>query len=133
VRTLLLVLAFTASAAAGPARKPSAPVRVSIEARPVSGGYVVTLVAIPTRDVPSVELMLAGERLRFGDTSVGQRRELSTRIAVARGEGRDVIGGAFAGGRSKAAVLRVGTARKVAPKRTTTRTLPDGREIEEVR
>jgi len=133
VRILLLVLALTATVAADPVHKPSAPVAVSLASRAVQDGYVVTLVAVPTRAVPALELTLAGEHLRFGETAKGQRRELSMRIRIAAGEGRDVIGGALVAGRSKAAVLRVGARRKATPKRTTTRTLPDGREVEEVR
>lgn len=115
-------------------RKPSAPVRVYLDSRPITGGYEVRLVAVPTRDVPAIELTLADKKLAFGPTTVGQRRELVTRIAVRSGEGLDIIGSASADGRNKASVVRVGTQRARAPKRQTTiRTLPDGREIQEVR
>lgn len=114
--------------------KPSAPVTVTLDSKVVADGYEVRLVAIPTRDVPTLELVLAGKTQTFGATLAGQRRELVVRVAVRAGEGLDVVGSASAGGRNKAQLLRVGKERPRAPKRPTTiRTLPDGREIQEVR
>ena len=133
MRTLLILLVLAGTASADPIRKPSAPVTVSLESKPISGGYLVTLIAAPTRAVPTIELRLAGKSLSFGATAAGQRRELTTHVAVARGEGLDVIGGALAAGRNKAAVLHVGAAVRSAPKRTTTVTLRDGREVQESR
>ncbi|MBA2544888.1 MAG: hypothetical protein H0V17_34920 [Deltaproteobacteria bacterium] len=114
-------------------RKPSAPVRVYLDSKPVTGGYEVRLVAVPTRDVPAIELMLGDKKLAFGATVVGQRRELVTRISVRGGEGLDVIGSASADGRNKVTSLRVGTQPAQRKRSTTIRTLPDGREIQEVR
>ena len=115
-------------------RKPSAPVRVYLDSRPVPGGYEVRLVAVPTRDVPAIELTLADKKLAFGATVIGQRRELVTRIAVRGSEGLDVVGAASADGRNKVSSLRLGAPRVQQRKRSTTiRTLPDGREIQEVR
>jgi hypothetical protein len=132
-RVLAILLAITASAIAGPVRKPSAPVQVTIESRPVAGGYVVTLVAVPTRAVPAVELEVAGKSLVFGATAAGQRRVLVTRVVVPAGAGVDLVGSAAAANRNKAVVLRVGAPKAEAPKRGVTRTLPDGREVEEIR
>ena len=96
-----------------------------------------TLVATPTRSVPSLELRLAGKRLAFGATAAGQQRKLTVQVDVAPGAGLDVVGTASVGAtgsvRTKAAVARVGTARLEAPKRTVIRTLRDGRDVAEVR
>ncbi len=131
--TLVLALVLAATTFAGPVHKPSAPFWVSLTAQRVDRGFEVTLTAIPTRDVPNVELVLDGEHRRFGATAKGERRELSLRIAIATGKGRDIVGGAIAARRSKAALIRIGTPRATPRRARTTRRLPDGREIEEVR
>jgi hypothetical protein len=133
VRCLILILLATATVAAEPVRKPSAPVDVSITTRQLPGGYVVTLTAVPTRAVPSVELAIAGKQLVFGPTADGERRELSVWVAVAPGEGLDLFGGARTANRHKAAYARLGAPKREAVKRTTIRTLPDGRQVSEVR
>jgi hypothetical protein len=72
--------------------------------------------------------------LAFGAVAANDRRELSTRVMVPDGTGLDVVGSATAGGRNKAALLRVGTAAVRAQKRTvTTHTMPDGRRVRESR
>lgn len=115
-------------------RKPSAPVEVRLDSKAVAGGYEVRLVAIPTRDVPAVELTLAGKQLSFGATAAGQRRELVTTVIVRAGEGLDVVGSARAGGRNRAQIVRVGKAgQQRAAKPVTVYTLRDGRQIGEVR
>jgi hypothetical protein len=117
--------------------KPSAPVQVRLESRPVAGGYEVTLVAVPTRAVPALELSLAGKRLAFAATAAGQPRTLTVQVPVAAGAGADLVGGAAIGSgnqrRTKAAVLRVGALLQQAPSHPVTRTLPDGRSVAEVR
>lgn len=132
VLTLLLGLSAGASADRSP-RKPSAPVDVRLESKAVSGGYEVRLVAVPTRDVPAIELSLAGKQLAFGATAMGQRRELVTLVRVRAGDGLDVVGAARAGGRNRAELIRVGKAQPRATKRVDVVTLPDGRQIGEVR
>jgi hypothetical protein len=114
-------------------KKPSAPVDVFLESKAIAGGFEVRLVAIATRDVPAIELTLAGKTQVFGATLAGQRREMTTRVAVRAGDGLDVIGAAATEGRNRASVLRVGAQQRMAPKRSTTRTLLDGRQVEEVR
>jgi hypothetical protein len=114
-------------------RKPAAPVTVTLEQAPAPGGYRVTLVAVPTRAVPSLALSLSGTRVELGPTAAGQRRELSVVVQVATGTGADVVGSATAFGRKKAAVTRVGTARVHAVKRAVRRTLPDGTSVSEAR
>lgn len=91
------------------------------------------MVAIPTRDVPSIELTLAGKQVAFGATVAGQRRELVTTVAVRGGDGLDVVGSARAAGRNRAELLRVGKPALRAAKRVTVYTLPDGRQLGEVR
>jgi hypothetical protein len=131
---VLGVLAVLASTASAERRgKPTAPVEVRLESRVVAGGYSVTLVAIPTIAVPRVEISLAGKSVVFAATAAGQRRELTVPVTVARGAGVDVVGSARVGTRNRAAVLRVGVARAEAPRFTVTRTLPDGRQVAEVR
>lgn len=132
VLTLLLGLSAAVSADRSP-RKPSAPVEVRLESKAVAGGYEVRLVAVPTRDVPELELSLAGKQLAFGATSTGQRRELVAVVRVRAGDGLDVIGSARAGGRNRAELIRVGKAQVRAAKRVDIVTLPDGRQIGEVR
>jgi hypothetical protein len=135
VRCLILIILglATGSVAAEPVRKPSAPVDVSITTRQLPGGYVVTLIAVPTRAVPSIELAIAGKQLVFGPTAGGERRELSAWVAIAPGDGLDLFGGARTANRHKAAYARLGAPKREAAKRTTIRTLPDGRQVEEVR
>ena len=113
--------------------KPIAPVEVHLTAKPVAGGFQVTLVATPQRAVPALELVVAGKRLAFATTRAGQSRALVVTIPVAPGAGLDVVGTAFALRRSRATVLRVGVPapHRIAP--ATIRTLPDGRSIAEVR
>lgn len=106
---------------------------VRVESRAVAGGYEVRLVAVPTRDVPAIELTLAGKHLAFGATAAGQRRELVTTVSVRAGEGLDVVGSARAGGRNRAELVRVGKGQQRAAKPVTVYTLRDGRQIGEVR
>jgi len=134
---LCVVALATSPAAAERHAKPAAPVMVRLESRAVAGGYQVTIVAAPTRAVPAVELSLAGKHLAFAATAAGQRRELTVVVALAPGAGTDVIGSAAVGAtgamRNKAAVLRLGSPRRASPPRSITRTLPDGRAVQEVR
>jgi hypothetical protein len=129
-----LVVATITLGGSGPPvdAKPSAPVTVQLEARPVSNGYEITLVAIAQRGVGRLELALAGETQVFGATAAGQRRTLTVTVPAPDPAGSDVVGVARVGGRSKAAVLRLG-ARRAAPQRPVVRRLPDGREVGEVR
>ena len=129
----LVLLLLTATAVAEPIHKPSAPVDVTIETRVMPGGYVVTLVAVPTRDVTSIELAIGGQQLVVGPTVAGERRMLAAWVGVEPGAGLDLFGGARVAGRHKAAYARLGVAKREAPKRTTTVTLPDGRQVMEVR
>ncbi len=135
---VLCVVAICASTASAERHyKPSAPVQVRLESRAVAGGYQVTLVAIPTRAVPAIELSLGGKQLAFTATAAGQPRQLTVQVAVAPGTGTDVVGSAAVGSagarRNKAAVLRLGARKIAAPVHTVTRRLPDGRSVAEVR
>lgn len=100
-----------------------------LDSKAVAGGYEVRLVAIPTRDVPDIELRLAGKSVTFGSTIAGQRREL---VVIVKADS-DVVGSARAAGRSRAEVLRVGKPIERKQKPVTIYTLPDGRQIGEVR
>jgi len=114
--------------------KPTAPVAVRLAATPVKGGYQVTLIATATHDVPALVLTLAGKRVAFPATRAGQARTLVTTVAVAPGAGVDVVGVAAANGRNRAEIVHVGVAAKpAAPPPAVTRTLPDGRDVAEVR
>jgi hypothetical protein len=108
-------------------------VTTHIESKPIAGGYEVTLVAVPTRDVPMLQLSIAGRKMSFGAVAANDRRELTTRVVVPDGTGLDVVGSATAGGRNKAALLHVGAAILRAPKRTVAHTMPDGRRVKESR
>jgi hypothetical protein len=134
VKPLLIacVLALVAGpAAADRSEKPSAPVTLRIDAKPIAGGYRLTLVAVATRAVPAVELKLAGKRIAFGATAAGETRTLVTEVS---GDALDVLGSATAGGRNRVTSLRIGgVAQQQKTKRTVTRTLPDGRTVAESR
>jgi hypothetical protein len=117
--------------------KPSAPVDVAIEARPLGGDvYEVTLTATPSRDVGALELVLDGERVEVGATAAGEPRRLTRRIEL-DAPGREVIGAAATGTgrhrRSRAAVAELGAVAAKPVRRTTIVTMPDGTRIEEVR
>jgi hypothetical protein len=124
--------------------KPSAPVEVRLESKPVAGGYRLTLVATPTRDVAAMELWIgrrspdgAGKRIELGPTAAGQRRELSVPITVAPGESADLVGSASVGTkghmRNRVVSMHFGIVKAEAPTHSVTRTLPDGRDVAEVR
>lgn len=124
-------------ATAGPHPKPSAPVDVKVEARPVGGAtYEVTLVATPKRDVKELVLDLDGRRVVAGATAAGQTRTMTARVSLGALRGRDVAGGAsvdVGGGRRRAAAsVRVGAAAAAPPAPKVVR-LPDGEMAAEVR
>jgi hypothetical protein len=93
--------------------KPGAPVALTITSHPaVDGSRVVVLDAVPTRDVPAIELRLASETVRFGVTRAGEHRTLEARVPADAAS--DVIGAARVGTggsiRSRAISLRVAPA-----------------------
>jgi hypothetical protein len=115
-----LVLAVMAAPAAGdrsrPARrheKPGAPVALTLTSRPAADGMrVVVLDAVPSRDIPAIELRLATETVRFGATRAGERRTLEARVAADTAS--DVVGAARVGTgdrvRTRAISMRVAPA-----------------------
>ena len=136
VRFVLVTLVMgllCAPASADRKLKPSAPVEIRLESKAVTGGYEVRLIATPTRDVPTLGLTLAGKQVTYGATVAGQSRELVTKVPMRGVEGLDVVGSASAGGRNRASILRVGKPKLRAAKPVTVYTLPDGRQIGEVR
>src|SRR5262249_22913615 len=121
-----------------PSDKPAAPVAVSIADRDLGAGdHEITLTATPTVDVAGITLTLADHYVAIGATARGETRTITTRVHLAPGEGRDVVGGAALGApghvRNRAAVVHIGTVAQVAPRATTTFRLPDGTVVEEVR
>jgi hypothetical protein len=137
------VIAAAGACSAGPtdhARwhdKPSAPVQVTLEARPLGGGdYEVTLRATPSVDVPQLELRIDGEAFAVGATSARETRTVTRRVHL-DGAGRELAGGATVpvGGhrRSRAAVITLGAVAKPAAAPTKIVTLGDGTQVEEVR
>ena len=136
VRFVLVTLAMgllCAPASADRKLKPSAPVEIRLESRAIKSGYEVRLIATPTRDLPTLELTLAGKQVSYGATAAGQVRELVTEVPMRGVEGLDVVGSARAGGRNRAQILRVGKPKLRAAKQVKIYTLPDGRQIGEVR
>lgn len=133
VVTLVLGLCWSSASADRSPRKPSAPVEVWLDSKAIPGGYEVRMIAVPTRDLPALELSLAGKQVAYGATLAGQRRELVTKVIVRSGDGLDVVGSASAMGRNRASVMRVGQPLQRAAKRPTIITLPDGRQLGEVR
>jgi hypothetical protein len=110
--------------------KPSAPVEVELEARPLGGDLnEVTLTATPTRAVGALALTLDGERLEVGATAAGEPRTMTRQL---RG-GREVIGVAATERRNRAEIVELGVVpRKPAPPVRIV-TMPDGTQIAEVR
>lgn len=144
MRSVLLSTAVVLAVIAAPARadrvrhhKPSAPVTLTLSSRPApeAGAHLVVLDAVATRDVPAIELRLAGESVRFGATRAGQHRRLEARIEVAAGAGSDVLGSARVGAagrvRSRTASIRIGAAAE-KPRPFVLRTV-NGKTIAEVR
>ena len=122
-----------------PVGKPSAPVTVSLTTHRLGGGdHEITLTARPTRDVPSLELMLDGQREQLGAVRAGEEHTLTVRVSLADEGGRDVVAGAATGTgnhrRSRAATTRIGAPAVVEPPLPVRIiTLSDGTELAEVR
>lgn len=139
-----LVVAALAVAAPAPAHadhgrhrsKPSAPVALTItSSAPADGVRVVVLRAVVTRDVPAVELELAGQTVQFGATRAGQARTLEARIPASLDD--DVLGTARVGTgagnafRSGVVALKLGAAKPV--ERPITIVTVNGKKVAEVR
>src|SRR5262245_37694023 len=134
VTTVAMVLCVSSASAERVATvrgKPTAPLVLELVERPLAGGREVTVVALPRRALPSVELELAGRRIAVGRSDAGQRRELTVVVA---GDGV-VQATARAGTHLVSRVLggAVTAPTRAAPGRATLRTLPDGRVVREVR
>jgi hypothetical protein len=118
--TLALALASAAPGFADSRRsdKPSAPVALTLRAVPDGDGHRVILDATVTRDVPAIELRIAGAVARFGATRAGQHRRLETRVTLPASGAIEVVGDARIGTgarmRNRVASLRVGTAAPAA-------------------
>ncbi len=107
--------------------KPTAPATVRLDERAsATGGFDVTLVAVATRAVPSVELAIGDRHATFGATAVGQPRTLTVHLA----SNAEVHGVARLGGRATLATLHP---RLAKPQAFTVRVLPNGRGVAEVR
>ena len=116
--TALMLAIMAAPAAADRGRrhrsKPSAPVTLTITAAPgADGTRVVVLDAVPTRDVPAVELEVAGQSARFGATRAGEHRTLEARIPAAATD--DIIGAARVGATSATGIRSRTVALRFAP------------------
>lgn len=130
------------AAAAGPRAKkghpkPSAPIDVKVEVRPVGGAtYEVTLTARPLRDVTGLVLDLDGRKTTVGKVKAGEARTVTARVSLGALRGRDVAGGASVdvghSRRRAAAAVRVGEPAAAAPPIHLVR-LPDGTTAAEVR
>ena len=117
--------------------KPTAPLDVRLETRPLGGtAYEVTLVVTPRKHVKGLVLELDGRRVHVGALAAGRTRTLSTRVVVAAGRGKHVVGSAVVdvGGhrRRAAAAARLGAPEPPPPAVHVVR-LPDGTEAAEVR
>lgn len=143
MRPALLSTALVLAALAAPAHadhgrhrsKPSAPVTLTItSAAPADGVRVVVLRAVVTRDVPAIELALAGQTVEFGATRAGQPRTLEARIPASLDD--DLIGtarvGTGAGGAVRSAAVALQLAAKPAERPTVIYTV-HGRKVAEVR
>ena len=117
--TALVLAAMAAPASADrprPSRrheKPGAPVALTLTSQPAAAGVrVVVLDAVPTRDVPAIELRLGSETVRFGATRAGEHRTLEARVPADAAS--DVIGAAKVGTgssvRTRAISMRVAPA-----------------------
>src|SRR5688572_7860041 len=117
--------------------KPSAPLDVRLETRPLGGtAYEVTLVVTPRKNVKGLVLELDGRRVTVGALAAGKTRTMSARVVVGAGGGKSVVGSAAVdvGGhrRRAAAVARIGAPEPALPAAHVVR-LPDGTEAAEVR
>lgn len=118
--------------------KPSAPLDVRVDTRPLGGtAYEVTLVVTPRKNVKGLVLELDGRRVNVGALAAGQTRTMRTRVVLgAGGGGKNVVGSAAVdvGGhrRRAAAVAWVGAPEAAQPAVNIVR-LPDGTEAAEVR
>jgi hypothetical protein len=137
--TLALALASASPGFADSRRsdKPSAPVTLVLRSIPDGDGHRVILDATATRDVPAIELRVAGASARFGATRAGQVRRLETRVVVPATTGIEVVGAARVGTgarmRNRVTALRVG-APAAAPAEKPDRVVwVNGRAVAEVR
>jgi hypothetical protein len=121
--------------------KPSAPVTLTMEARPVAGTgaverFEVVLRATLRRAVDGLELTIGGHPWEAVAATAGGPYEARAVVEVLRGEGKDVIGTAVVlvdGRRMGAATqVRIGAPAPEAPAGTIL-TLPDGTRVQEVR
>jgi hypothetical protein len=142
VRSLVVIAALAACQEGERPRppwhaKPSAPVELALDARPLGGDlYEVTLRATPSRDVGALELTLDGERVDLGATAAGDTRTMTRQIRL-DGPGREVIGAAATGvggqRRNRAAIVELGVVPRKPARPVRIVTMPDGTQIAEVR
>lgn len=136
---------IVATAPTGPATrgpdKPTAPIDLTLEARPVAGTatverFEVVMNATPRRDLDRVELAIDGQPATVATATAGALGVARATVEVPRGEGRDVVGTAVVvvdGKRmGRAAQVRIGAPAAAAPAGTIIH-LPDGTAVQEVR
>ena len=117
--------------------KPSAPLDVRVETRPLGGTtYEVTLVVTPRKAVKGLVLELDGQRKLVGVLAAGKTRTMTLRVDLGAGGGKNIVGSAAVdvGGhrRRAAATARIGAPEPAARPVTIVR-MPDGSEAAEVR
>ena len=136
--TLALALASASPGFADTRRaeKPTAPVTLVLRAEPDGDGHRVFLEATATRDVPAIELRVAGASARFGATRAGQVRRLETRVVVPANTGVEVVGAARVGAgarmRNRVTALRVGAPAPAAAEKPYRVVWVNGRPVAEV-
>ena len=77
--------------------------------------------------------MLTASARAYGATRAGEARTITVQVHLDEGQGRDVIGTARAGGRSRAALVHVGAPKVETPPDTTAVTMPDGTVVDEAK
>lgn len=116
--------------------KPTAPVKLTLETRALGNGdYELTLTAITTTALDTLELK-AGETIKqFTALEDGATRTINGRVHIVSGEGKNVIGSARTGkgARQMSAVTSIWLGAKQPEQPTNIIPLPDGEKAEEVR
>jgi hypothetical protein len=111
---IVMAACSTAPAQRPRSEKPEAAVAVRLEARAIAQGeYEVTLTATPTAELPALTLTLDGQRQMMGPAHRGVPRTMTATVK-SPAAGRDVVGVAALGGRSKAAIVHIGAVQRAA-------------------
>jgi len=117
-------------------RKPTAPVKLTLETRSLGNGdHELTLTATTTAALDSLVLKTGEIVKEFTTLENGATRTIRARVHIRDGEGQEVTGTArtVKGERQRSAVTAIWLGVKPPEQPTTVIPLPDGEKAEEVR